>query len=106
MLSPLSSFQKTSPNLIVVEAFYGLFVFSPSSTRRRMASERETSCFFDHEFNVVIVSRSKRVGIVSPYLMPGGRPSLFLCTVLSCLVMTIRVHEKQAEGKGKLPPRL
>ena len=43
-------------------------------------------------------------GIVSLNFVPGGRPILFLCTVLSCCAMTICVHERQAEGKRQLPP--
>src|ERR1700733_15733330 len=82
------------------------FTVRPSSTRRRMASDLDTLCFLAHSLRASIVGISKRAGMVPPYLMPGGRPIDFLYTDFSCLAMTFRIHEKQAEGKLLLPPRL
>jgi hypothetical protein len=64
-----------------------------------MASERVTPWVFAHASNSFIASISKRAGMVPAYLAPGGRPIFFLCTILSCLVMSICVQERQAEGK-------
>jgi hypothetical protein len=75
------------------------FAFSPSSTRRRMASERETSWEAAQASRLATVAGSSRAGIVSLYFVPGGRPNLFLCTVFCCFAISICVHERQAEGK-------
>jgi hypothetical protein len=75
------------------------FAFSPISTNRRMASERETSCATAQASRAATVPSSKRAGIVSPNLTPAGRPLDFLCTVFDCLVMIIRVHEKRSFRK-------
>jgi hypothetical protein len=71
-----------------------------------MASERLTSCEVAQASSLATVAGSNRAGIVSPYFMPVGRPLDFLCTVFVCFAIIIRVHEKQAEGKLNLPPRL
>jgi hypothetical protein len=91
---------------VLVPCHFGVFTFSPSSTRRRMASERETSFAAAHASSAATVCGSSLAGIVSLNFVPGGRPILFLCTVLSCFAMSICVHERQAEGKRQLPPRL
>jgi hypothetical protein len=75
------------------------FTFSPSSTRRRMASEREMRFAAAHTPKAATVAGSKRAGIVSLYFVPEGRPREFLCTVFVCLDIIIRVHENQAERK-------
>jgi hypothetical protein len=80
--------------------------FSPTSIRRRMASDLETSCFSAQASSAFMARISNRAGIVPPYFVPGGRPMDFLCTDLSCLAMTFRIQEKQAEEKQQLPPRL
>ena len=71
-----------------------------------MASERETPCFLAHASSDFIDSISNRAGMVPAYFTPVGLPLDFLNTVLSCFGMIIRIHEKQAEGKRELPPRL
>jgi hypothetical protein len=91
---------------VLVPGHFGVFAFSPSSTRRRMASERETSFAAAHASSAATVWGSNRAGIVSLNFVPDGRPLDFLCTVFDCLAMNKRVHEKQAEGKRPLPPRL
>jgi hypothetical protein len=75
------------------------FAFIPSSTRRRMASERETPCFLAHASSDFIDSISNRAGMVPAYFTPVGLPLDFLNTVLSCFGMIIRIHEKRAGWK-------
>src|ERR1035437_7678933 len=76
-----------------------LFAFSPISTSRRIASERETSLTSAQASRAATVAGSRRAGIVSLYFVPAGRPLDFLCTVFDCLAMIICVHEKSAGGK-------
>jgi hypothetical protein len=71
-----------------------------------MASERDMSLAAAHASRLASVAGSSRAGIVSLYFLPAGRPRDFLCTVFDCFAMIICVHEKQAEGKRQLPPRL
>ena len=73
--------------------------FSPSSTRRRMASERDISCEAAHASRFATAAGSSRTGMVSLYFIPAGRPLDFLCTVFDCFAIIICVREKQAEGK-------
>jgi len=75
------------------------FAFNPSSTNRRMASERLTPCATAHASRLASVKGSNRAGTVSLNLTPAGRPLDFLCTVFDCATMIICVHEKPSGRK-------
>ena len=64
-----------------------------------MASDLDTLCLTAHASSISIVEIAKRAGMAPPYLIPDGLPMDFLYTVFSCLAMTFRIHEGQAEGK-------
>jgi len=51
---------------IASPAFHLDFAFNPSSTSRRMASNRETSCFCAQASSAFMVGISNRAGIVPP----------------------------------------
>jgi hypothetical protein len=81
------------------------FSFSAISTSRRSASERDgaSGCLSAHASTSSFSAGESRIGIVSPYLRPAGRP-LFLCTLFSCFGMIFRVHRMQAGDKAATSP--
>ena len=74
------------------------FAFSPSSTSRRMASERVglSLCFAAHLSTVSRNSSVARSAIVG--VLPVGGPPLFCITDIAFFIFG--VTEKQVEGKG------
>jgi hypothetical protein len=79
--------------------------FKAFSTSRRSASDRDgaSGCLSAHAWTFSLSAGESRIGIVSPYLRPAGRPR-FLCTVFSCFAMIIGVH-KNARPVTRQAPR-
>src|SRR5262249_49014854 len=78
---------------------------SASSPSRRSASDRDgaSGCLSAHASTSSFSAEESRIGIVSPYLRPGGLP-LFLCTLFSCFGIIFRVHKMQAGDKAATSP--
>jgi hypothetical protein len=77
---------------------------SPISTSRRTASERETSCDFAHASILVTAAGSNRMGIVSLYFTPAGRPLDFLCTVFDCFAILFVYTKSEPRGSANFRP--
>jgi hypothetical protein len=81
------------------------FFASPSSTRRRMASERVVSFLEAH----LSTSSTVEGGIRDETIVPrpvAGRPRFFFWSTFIDFFMILGLHKMQAEGKHELPPRL
>jgi hypothetical protein len=84
------------------------FALSPSSTRRRMASERPgaSSCLPAQESTFARNSSESRI-VLAGSRPVAGRPPLFgFGNTALDFDMVLVLPQKQAEGKRQLPPRL
>jgi hypothetical protein len=84
-----------------------LFPFSPSSTRRRMASGRETtSSCFSRQSSIADSSVScQRMPICVPLPVVGGRPRFFFGVPLIALFINTGYHKSRPRRRSQLPPR-